>query len=266
MYPSKHARVPARISVTLAQVGSSFVGDREPIPLIDAQWTVLLEPELDQVDRSSRMWKMWLHDAAQIASRQLLQAQMTGMVSDTEAPTLSELQDAGEKEWKSEYDHMLTRIADSCELEHPWPLVKEVIKLKIRRNLKGESEDEADKGDSVKDYETRIGLALDTFDEAPFTVQRLCELTVRPNEHHKNVWKYLRALEKVLLVTSSDSPLHFSVIRDSPMEIVQGNGVPSVTEEKEIIEGSPPESSPTAPTDLPTNGNRDLGVRPMDID
>ncbi|TPX72176.1 hypothetical protein SpCBS45565_g00613 [Spizellomyces sp. 'palustris'] len=211
---------------------------------------------------------------------------MTGMVSDTEAPTLSELQNAGEKEWKPEYDEMLTRIADSCELKHPWPLVKEVIKLKIRRNLKGESDVDADKGASVKDYETRIGQALDTFDEAPFTVQRLCELTVRPNEHHKNIWKYLRALEKVLLVTSSDSTVHFGGIRDSPMEIVQGNGVSSVTEEEKITGGSPPgiqvvymakstlmvtvvlaaESSPTAPTDLPTNGNRDLGVRPMDID
>ena len=36
----------------------------------------------------------------------------------------------------------------------------------------------------------------------PFTIQRLCELTLCPEEHHPNVWKYLRALEKVLLVTS----------------------------------------------------------------
>jgi len=38
---------------------------------------------------------------------------------------------------------------------------------------------------------------------APFTIQRVCELCIRPQEHYKAVGKYLRAIEKSLLVTST---------------------------------------------------------------
>ena len=37
----------------------------------------------------------------------------------------------------------------------------------------------------------------------PFTIQRLCELCVYPRQHYKYVGKYLRAVEKSLLVTST---------------------------------------------------------------
>ncbi|KAI8998587.1 PPP4R2-domain-containing protein [Trametes punicea] len=37
----------------------------------------------------------------------------------------------------------------------------------------------------------------------PFTIQRLCELCIKPRQHYKYIGKYLRAVEKCLLVTSS---------------------------------------------------------------
>ena len=37
----------------------------------------------------------------------------------------------------------------------------------------------------------------------PFTIQRLCELAINPQKHYTNVGKYLRAVERSLLVTSS---------------------------------------------------------------
>lgn len=37
----------------------------------------------------------------------------------------------------------------------------------------------------------------------PFTIQRVCELCLYPKQHYKSVGKYLRAVEKSLLVTSS---------------------------------------------------------------
>ena len=42
-----------------------------------------------------------------------------------------------------------------------------------------------------------------THRNAPFTIQRVCELCVRPQEHYKAIGKYLRAVEKALLVTST---------------------------------------------------------------
>ncbi|KAF9362073.1 protein phosphatase 4, regulatory subunit 2 [Mortierella sp. AD094] len=52
-------------------------------------------------------------------------------------------------------------------------------------------------------YRTRINSLLDAFTSAPFTIQRVCELLYSPTEHHTNLIKYLRAVEKVLMITSS---------------------------------------------------------------
>ncbi|PFH52414.1 hypothetical protein AMATHDRAFT_74206 [Amanita thiersii Skay4041] len=53
-------------------------------------------------------------------------------------------------------------------------------------------------------YKLRIFDQLHEFDsQPPFTIQRLCELCVQPKKHYKSVGKYLRAVEKSILVTSS---------------------------------------------------------------
>lgn len=44
---------------------------------------------------------------------------------------------------------------------------------------------------------------LDEFEGVPFTIQRLCELCLYPQKHYKKIGKYLRAVEKTLLVTST---------------------------------------------------------------
>ncbi|KAG0209436.1 protein phosphatase 4, regulatory subunit 2 [Mortierella sp. GBA30] len=54
-------------------------------------------------------------------------------------------------------------------------------------------------------YRERISGLLDKFTSAPFTIQRVCELLSNPTEHHSSLIKYLRAVEKVLMITSSIS-------------------------------------------------------------
>ncbi|KIY51001.1 hypothetical protein FISHEDRAFT_38262, partial [Fistulina hepatica ATCC 64428] len=45
---------------------------------------------------------------------------------------------------------------------------------------------------------------LDDFAEGPpFTLQRVCELCLKPREHYNSVGKYLRAVERTILVTST---------------------------------------------------------------
>ncbi|CAE7092070.1 unnamed protein product [Rhizoctonia solani] len=64
--------------------------------------------------------------------------------------------------------------------------------------------------DEAKDELGRIFAYLHDFDSAPpFTVQRLAELVVKPRGHYKSVGKYIRAIERTLLVTSThkDYPL-----------------------------------------------------------
>ncbi|KAF8631436.1 hypothetical protein AX17_005113 [Amanita inopinata Kibby_2008] len=48
-----------------------------------------------------------------------------------------------------------------------------------------------------------IFAQLHEFDSPPFTIQRLCELCVYPRKQYKSVGKYLRAVEKSILVTST---------------------------------------------------------------
>ncbi|KAG0285349.1 hypothetical protein BGZ98_005541, partial [Dissophora globulifera] len=45
-------------------------------------------------------------------------------------------------------------------------------------------------------YYQRINGLLNAFISAPFTIQRVCELLSNPTEHHSNLIKYLRAVEK----------------------------------------------------------------------
>ena len=46
----------------------------------------------------------------------------------------------------------------------------------------------------------KVFLQLDSFGGVPFTVQRLCELITAPGKHYKRPDKFMRALEKNMLV------------------------------------------------------------------
>lgn len=47
---------------------------------------------------------------------------------------------------------------------------------------------------------------LDTFSAAPFTVQRLCELLTTPRKEYNRIDKFMRAIEKNILVVSTTEP------------------------------------------------------------
>ncbi|KXN82580.1 Serine/threonine-protein phosphatase 4 regulatory subunit 2, partial [Leucoagaricus sp. SymC.cos] len=59
------------------------------------------------------------------------------------------------------------------------------------------------KPEEAEDAKKYIFEQLDSFDSVPFSVQRLCELCVKPRDHYNSVGKYLRAVEKSILVTST---------------------------------------------------------------
>ncbi|ESK96892.1 methionine aminopeptidase 1 (1) [Moniliophthora roreri MCA 2997] len=78
---------------------------------------------------------------------------------------------------------------------------------------------------------------LDEFDsDPPFTIQRVCELCLQPKKHYKAVGKYLRAVEKSLLVTSSKDS--FPPITDNDTN----NPTRSIS-----ISASTSQSTPTTP-------------------
>ncbi|ELT96562.1 hypothetical protein CAPTEDRAFT_135432 [Capitella teleta] len=52
----------------------------------------------------------------------------------------------------------------------------------------------------------RILEAIKTFSGAPFTIQRLCELITTPGKHYRSTAKYLRGIEKNIMVVSTVDP------------------------------------------------------------
>ncbi|KAG0236984.1 hypothetical protein BGX31_003749 [Mortierella sp. GBA43] len=67
-------------------------------------------------------------------------------------------------------------------------------------------------------YHQRINGLLSLFTSPPFTIQRVCELLLNPTEHHSNLIKYLRAVEKVCSVhqTISCHTVHVLVSNTNP--------------------------------------------------
>jgi len=59
----------------------------------------------------------------------------------------------------------------------------------------------------------RLVANMNNFKGAPFTLQRLTEIALRPDKHYTNVGKLLSALEKLIAVTSTLQP----VAPDSPL-------------------------------------------------
>lgn len=68
---------------------------------------------------------------------------------------------------------------------------------------------------------------LDSFTSAPFTVQRICELLTCPRKQYHRVDKFMRAIEKNILVVSTREPgsqRHIEAENGEPMEaIVNGS-------------------------------------------
>ena len=52
----------------------------------------------------------------------------------------------------------------------------------------------------------RIDFEFDSKFSAPFTIQRISELLLKPNNHYNRVDKYLRGLEKCIMVVTTIDP------------------------------------------------------------
>ncbi|KAJ2847715.1 hypothetical protein IWW36_003711 [Coemansia brasiliensis] len=78
----------------------------------------------------------------------------------------------------------------------------------------------------IGDLEDRISYSLHSFDEAPFTIQRIAELLTWPERHYRNVLKFLRAVERVVYVTSTveefPTSMHNDEARSSKEEATSG--------------------------------------------
>lgn len=114
-----------------------------------------------------------------------------------------------------ELEEYLSYVARTGDPVYQWPLIKFLFKEKLLNVI-------------TEFYETSPGLDLphcpnvdpfnydsmknslmeriDAFTSAPFTVQRICELLTTPRKQYSRIDKFMRAVEKNILVVSTREP------------------------------------------------------------
>ncbi|KAI8799222.1 protein phosphatase 4 core regulatory subunit R2 [Cladochytrium replicatum] len=186
-----------------------------------------------------------------------------------------------QQELASSWLEVLSDIAQTGAPRHPWNVLKELVRFRLVEVCDGKlplltlsslRNGAATQVESVEEYRLRLTHALDSMSGTPFTIQRLSELLVNPAEHHRNIFKYLRALEKVMYVTS---PLNNSQSDDSidetvgDLDSVRGAGEPvDLLKYFGLISTSPISSTPSStPVDIDSNGHmEEFEDRTMDLD
>ena len=113
-------------------------------------------------------------------------------------------------------DEYLASVASTGKAVFAWAKVKPLFKRKLELIIQEFSEscpiESLARQPNVdlfnfEQMKERIFEQLESYTGLPFTVQRLCELMVQPKKHYKRIDKYMRGLEKVMLVVSTVDPV-----------------------------------------------------------
>jgi len=100
---------------------------------------------------------------------------------------------------------VLIKIASNGEMpfDFEWKQISQLVKRKILYCI--DSMNTKAQYQPAEEYTDSCDLLLqrmEMFTEAPFTIQRICELILEPEKYYKNTNKYIHALLKCLLVVS----------------------------------------------------------------
>ncbi|RUS74768.1 hypothetical protein EGW08_017466, partial [Elysia chlorotica] len=149
-------------------------------------------------------------------------------------------------------EQYLNGVAKNGETLFQWPLLKPLIVGKIEQVIeelqRGLSSENITSRPNVENVRfdvmrTRIMDAVHKFTGAPFTIQRLCELLVDPRRHYKRSDKFMRGLEKNVLVVSTVDPFGRKVVSEvGNKHLVNGmdNGIPIFARDSGISSNLPP--------------------------
>lgn len=95
---------------------------------------------------------------------------------------------------------------------YPWNDIKPLIRRKVEKVLDEFHEAHPMPSTAMsppfnyEELKKDIVTSLDSFSGAPFTIQRICELLTLPTRHYKRTDKFMRGLEKNVLVVSHIEP------------------------------------------------------------
>mmetsp|Transcript_57098 Transcript_57098/g.113420 ORF Transcript_57098/g.113420 Transcript_57098/m.113420 type:complete len:162 (-) Transcript_57098:249-734(-) len=108
------------------------------------------------------------------------------------------------KQWTPELDEVLGELGASGQSRFEWSALKPVIAAKIERVCSEYYTTTKDLNEPYEELLKRLLSLLQEFPNAPFTVQRLCELLLDPHRiYATSTRKMSSALEKLLTVSST---------------------------------------------------------------
>uniref|UniRef100_A0A1B6EHR1 Serine/threonine-protein phosphatase 4 regulatory subunit 2 n=1 Tax=Cuerna arida TaxID=1464854 RepID=A0A1B6EHR1_9HEMI len=119
------------------------------------------------------------------------------------------------KEIPPELDDYLGYVAKTGDPVYQWSLIKNLFREKLLSVITDFYEStltvELPPCPNVEPFnyermKTSLLERFDTFSSAPFTVQRICELLTNPRKEYNRADKYMRAIEKNILVVSTREP------------------------------------------------------------
>ncbi|GAB1608297.1 serine/threonine-protein phosphatase 4 regulatory subunit 2-like [Argonauta hians] len=180
-----------------------------------------------------------------------------GVMEDQEAilDALTEVERKANKEIPPILDQYLLQVAKTGETLFPWPRLKPLFVKKLDSvMLQFNEEYPADhlhmspnvKNVKFEEMRNRIINAVNRFHGAPFTIQRLCELITEPTRHYKRSDKFLRGIEKNIMVVSTVDPYGRKVVCES-RNIVNGIDINGHTASIR----TPPHTPPPLPVPSP---------------
>lgn len=156
-----------------------------------------------------------------------------------------------------ELEDYLCWVAKTGDPVYQWPLIKTLVREKLTRVMTDFYEScttlEITPCPNVEhfNYDTmksNLLERLESFANAPFTVQRICELLTAPRKEYNRVDKFMRAIEKNILVVSTREPGPVSRRSETGDGMVNG----SVEEDAaSITQQQPPPPSPSQPPPQP---------------
>ncbi|KAJ8301656.1 hypothetical protein KUTeg_020643 [Tegillarca granosa] len=120
-------------------------------------------------------------------------------------------------------EQYLRQIAKTGETLFPWPKLKSLFITKLDRVMKKfhqEMSTDIPKCPNVdntkfEEMRERILETVEQFQGAPFTIQRLCELLTEPMRHYQRSDKFLRGIEKNVLVVSTVDPFGRKIVSEN---------------------------------------------------
>ncbi|XP_061403053.1 serine/threonine-protein phosphatase 4 regulatory subunit 2 [Musca vetustissima] len=121
-----------------------------------------------------------------------------------------------QKEIPKELDEYLGYVAKTGDTVFKWTSLKYLFREKLLNVIKN-FHDSTPRIDEIPQYpnvdpfnyesmKSSLLERLERFNAAPFTIQRLCELLIDPRKQYSRIDKYMRALEKNILVVSTVEP------------------------------------------------------------